>query len=174
MQVDLIIDTNVLVVANDMSEHVSKSDVGCCSKFLIDVYENKNENIIVYLDSLQQILEEYGNYCNHSGEPGIGDVFFRWLHNNQANPDVCCVQEINITNGEHSNYKEFPTIGCLNNFDLSDRKFVAVACSADKSPTIVNCSDSDWYDYRNCFSEIGIKLDFLCPDEKSNWERKEQ
>jgi len=159
-----IIDTNVLVVANNGAHHVSQNDVMLCQEFLSDVYSNS----IIYIDSLNLIFDEYFRHASRSGQPGIGDAFAKWLFHNQAIEDVCKIIDITVSGTNHDSFSEFPDDPRLESFDLSDRKFVAVAVSAQKLPQICNASDTDWYEYFEIFSSIGVQIKFICPSLMSN------
>ena len=165
MKNKFIIDTNVLIIANDKSPHISTHDVNSCMNFILSVYENS----IVYLDSLYLILDEYFNHASHSGQPGLGDAFAKWLFNNQANNDVCKIMKITYSITDPYNFEEFPSDDCFKNFDVSDRKFVALAISAEKEPEICNGSDSDWFNYFQDFCQLGIRIKFLCEEQLNQW-----
>lgn len=151
-----IIDTNVLVVANGKHSRAKVSDIFECQKFLNEVREKH-----ISIDSLNYILEEYFRHASRKGQPGIGDAFVKWLWVNHCNPLLC--ERVEITPDEEKEFKEFPDDKALKNFDHDDRKFVAVAVGCKNDPVICNASDSDWWDYKEPFERIGIKIKFLTP-----------
>ena len=71
---NVVIDTNILIAANGHSQQVVGDNKLTCISFLENV---KNQKGCVSVDSLNLIFDEYSNYCNHKGQPGVGDVFFK-------------------------------------------------------------------------------------------------
>ena len=49
----------------------------------------------------------------------------------------------------------------MKNFDLSDRKFVAVANAHQEKPPILEGTDSKWWGWKDALAEVGIKVVFL-------------
>lgn len=58
--------------------------------------------------------------------------------------------------------------------DRSDRKFVAVCLSFESESTLVNATDTDWYDAESALRDAGVRLEQIaehwCRDE---WKRKQ-
>ena len=81
-KVEIVIDTNVAVVANGRGTHAKPS----CIRECIDRLSQTINEFCVLLDDDNLILEEYRRHLSPSGQPGTGDAFFKWLHDNQANP----------------------------------------------------------------------------------------
>ncbi len=156
----VVIDTNVLQVANQNSPQAGPKCVGQCIDRLLKVRDRER----IALDKTMFILEEYRQQgFSFSGQPGVGDEFFKWLFDNQANNDVCELVEVTLINKSVNNFAEFPDVQELKNFDRSDRKFVAVAISSGESPPILNAVDSDWWDFRDTLSQHGVQIEFVCP-----------
>src|SRR5207245_8723519 len=65
--------------------------------------------------------------------------------------------------GVPGDFAEFPRDPALEGFDLSDRKFVAVARASRHSPTVLNAVDSDWRIYEEPLKRHGVEVEFLCP-----------
>jgi hypothetical protein len=156
-----VVDTNVPLVANGFHEKASVDCVLACIALL-----RKVRNAIVCLDDLGKILAEYNRKLNIAGQPGVGDEFYRWLHERQAMPEHCERVQIHSCHESHEpeNYEEFPSDPELASFDPSDRKFVAVALTSKYHPPIVNATDSDWWNQRAVLERNGITIQFLCPD----------
>ncbi|MBN1554366.1 MAG: hypothetical protein JXA11_06450 [Phycisphaerae bacterium] len=151
-----VVDTNVAVVANGKA---TQADVECqltCTKILLTLRETR-----VSLDSGDRILAEYRNNLSMSGQPGVGDMFMRWIHQNQYNPKVC--ERVRISPHTKREFEEFPNDPRLNNFDLSDRKFVAVALASKYRPYILNAVDPDWSEFKEPLSDHKVKVKELCP-----------
>lgn len=159
MKMKVVMDTNVAITANGKS-HADRNCVLTC----IQELKHIRDECCVVLDYCWDILEEYMNQLNSSGQPGPGDAFLKWLLSNQANPNHCFW--VRITPHNKRGYEEFPTDPKLANFDPSDHKFVAVALAADPNspPPILNASDTDWRNYCNEFRKHGIQIKSLCPD----------
>ena len=155
---EVVIDTNVAVVANGKTEQASPG----CMLNCVDKLSQVREEYRVLLDNGNLIFDEYKNRLSFSGQPGLGDAFFKWLFDNQANPEHC--RRITVTHHPGREFKEFPEDPSLNGFDRDDRKFVAVALASETDPNVLNASDSDWWDYRQELSRHGIQVDFLCPE----------
>jgi len=159
-----VVDTNVAIVANEKSEQASTDcKLSCINK----IKEFNNNQHILVLDNLWLIISEYKNKLSQIGEPGIGDAFLKWVLTNQANPNRC--QTVKITKTGIDSFEEFPQDReDLEEFDRSDRKFVAVALAHPHKPTILNAVDSDWKNFELSLKKIGINLEFLCPELYAN------
>ncbi len=153
---DLVMDTNVAVVANGKAEQANKECVGECIARLSKL---RNECLLL-LDFKNLILDEYRKNLHPSGQPGLGDSFFKWLFENQANPEY--FRRVYIECHPDRGFVEFPTDPRLSSFDQDDRKFVAVALASGTNPKILNASDTDWWLHRNALQEHGIEVEFIC------------
>lgn len=152
-----VIDTNVLVVANRKHPPASLACIEACTQALEDA-----RNDVTLIDNLQLILDEYRRHCSFAGQPGLGDAFFKWLWSNQANPRHCLL--ISITPHPERGFAEFPADAALNGFDASDRKFVAVALGSGQNASILNASDTDWWQHREALQKHGVQIAFLCQE----------
>jgi len=156
----MVIDTNVLATANEYADHASPSCVGNCVRELRRVHDAE----VVAIDDGMRILKEYARYASYAGQPGPGDVFFKWLWDNQGNQDHCLMVSITPRDDDPSNFEEFPDDPDLAGFDPDDRKWVAVALVAGPHATIDNAADTDWWDHRQALQRHGIEINFLCAD----------
>lgn len=154
-----VVDTNVLVVANEKYQKANFKHIYICQQFLIDLRKKK-----ISVDSLELILKEYFSHASRSGQPGIGDAFAKWLWDNQWNRNRCERVEITRDDKGEKGFLEFPEDEDLKNFDMSDRKFVAVAIKSEFNAIICNATDSDWWNYKKTFKKHNIEIKFLCPD----------
>lgn len=156
----VVVDTNVGLVANGKAEQASPECVLTC----IDRFERIREKEKVLLDDGMYILHEYMSNLSMSGQPGMGDAFMKWVWENQANPGHCL--QIHITPKEpgSDDFEEFPNDPDLRDFDMSDRKFVAVSIASGLNPPVLNASDKDWWEYRKPLERNGVQIDFLCPE----------
>jgi hypothetical protein len=157
-----VIDTNVLIVASERTPHASLSCIRFCQSTLNTI--RNPGGIAVSLDSLGLILLEYFGNLSRSGQPGLGDAFAKWLYDHQYDQSICELVEITPKNSSLDDFEEFPHAPELADFDRSDRKFVAVARASAHNPPILNATDADWWDFRERLKEIGVDVEFLCPD----------
>lgn len=160
----VVVDTNVAVVANEKSEQASSS---CIQNCLLQLKRITGEKDRIVIDNQWIIIREYMANLRSSGEPGIGDEFLKWVLTNHTNPKRCSQVRITPVNGVDENFEEFPSDPDLHRFDRSDRKFVAVALSHPKRPTILQAVDSDWWNARDALKRNGVRIKFLCPHDIS-------
>jgi hypothetical protein len=155
----VVIDTNVLAVANGKADHAGIDCVMSC----VSALENAKQRNVILVDSGYRIFDEYRRHANLAGQPGLGDLFLKWLWNNQANQVHCEQIEITPSATDPDGFEEFPNDTRLADFDRSDRKFVAVALASNKCPAILNATDSDWWNFQAPLQENGLEIKFLCP-----------
>jgi hypothetical protein len=157
-----VIDTNVLVTANkalscDPNDEVLKYPklLENCIKVLKEI---KDKCTYVVLDENDEIIKEYKRYLNFSGQPGFGDVFFKWLHDNRysfpASERVCLHKT-------KCGYQEFPIKMRAINIDPSDMKFFAVSNAHPSKPIIVEATDTKWWNWAEKAKQCGIRIKFL-------------
>jgi hypothetical protein len=154
-----VVDTNVPVVANGRSKQTDPDCVIACVGALTEVRDSG----IIVLDDAMLILDEYRRRLNMSGQPGVGDLFMKWVWSVQAVVEHCRQVHITPRQNEPGNFEEFPDDPELARFDYSDRKFVAVARASGDDPVVLNAVDPDWAEHYEALSRHGIKIRFLCP-----------
>ena len=98
------------------------------------------------------------------GQPGVGDEFMLWIHQNQYNDNRCERVLIHACSHDDQDFQEFPRDKDLAPFDRADRKYVAVALGSQNRPEILNATDTDWWLYRTALARHGVRVRFLCPD----------
>lgn len=153
----VIIDTNVLVVANARTAlHATEDCIIACTRFLNTI---KDEGHLV-IDDAFEIITEYRKQVNQSGQTGVGDAFLKWVLTNLQNEARCTC--VHITQHRLRAYEEFPDVSALERFDRSDRKFVAIALAHPDRPAIANAVDRDWIEFGSELSAYGIKVLQLC------------
>ena len=155
---EIVVDTNVPIVANGGNEQADPSCRLNCIASLRDIQDER----IVLLDDKNLILGEYKRRLSFSGQPEPGDAFFKWLFDNQANPAHC--RKVPLTVHQVRGFEEFPDDPSLDSFDHDDRKFVAVVRASGTGPAVLNASDRDWWFYRQVLQKHGVKVEFLCPN----------
>lgn len=158
----VIVDTNVALVASNRSECISKDCVATCAERLGQI---NNGEVKLVLDDQRRIINEYRGQLNPDGQPGIGDVFLKWVEMNWANPDRCDLVSITPIDGSENEFEEFPDDPELDDFDPDDRKFIAVAIAHSEKPPILQAVDSGWWDFRDVFRQNGVTVEFICEED---------
>jgi hypothetical protein len=156
-----VVDTNVAIVANEKCEQAEPECVIACINALRSLVQNER----VVLDDKLLIFNEYKGYFSFKGQPGVGDYFFKWVWENQANKERCEIVTITPRGSSQTDFEEFPDDPDLAGFDQSDRKFVAVALASQSSPIIFEAVDSDFWSFRIVLQRNGVRIGFLCPDQ---------
>lgn len=155
-----MVDTNVPVTANGRAPQASDACRLACIRELKDIRERRR----VLLDAHGLILDEYRRHLSFAGEPGVGDAFFKWLWDNQANTSSCERVAITRRTGDATNFNEFPQDSALSGFDRNDRKFVAVVVASGSPGLVINAVDRDWADFEAALRIHGVHVRHLCPE----------
>jgi len=164
----VVVDTNVILIANRQHADVSDGCVASCSKQLQQVMVDGQ----IAIDDGHRILQEYGRKTSARHGKGAGDVFVKWVLNNRANP--CRCSQIRIMEHPKRGFDSFPEDPRLNAFDPPDRKFVAVARAHPKKPRILQAADSKWLDWEPTLREHGVVVEFVCPDDITRFAEKKR
>jgi hypothetical protein len=151
-----LVDTNVPVVANGSSQQADDSLVEKCIDVLVELTRKGG----LVIDAGGLIFDEYRQNLSLSGQPGTGDLFMKWVHDHQWNPDFCERRAITARNDERL-FEEFPDSPALKAFDRSDRKFVAVANAAEPKRPIIEAVDFKWWGWKDALAAEGIHVIFL-------------
>ena len=148
-----VVDTNVAIAANGRNTHADDACRLACIKMLRTLVDRET----VAVDDRGRIVEEYRPYLRWSGPPGVGDIFFKHVFDHQYRDRR--VRRVALTDAadERRGFAELPP----NDFDPSDRKFLAVAVAA--GAVVLNATDSDWAEHRTLTDELGITVRQLCP-----------
>ncbi len=160
-----VIDTNVLLVANDRHQGASLECVEACIQRLRAMQESG----ITVIDDGQRILTEYkGKTCPNQPK-GPGDVYLKWLLRNTANPKH--VEVVRLTELAADRFAEFPDAALELQFDPSDRKFAAVANAHPCKPVLLQAADCKWLGWWEGLQAKGVKVEFLCPKDVRRFHR---
>ena len=163
-----VVDTNVAIVANGCDGCETHADIRCqltCVQRLKSLVARET----VAIDAGNLILAEYKKRLNFSGRPGVGDVFFKHVFDNQYQDGH--VHRVPVTPSEDEERRGFEELP-ENTFDPSDRKFLAVAVVAEA--VVLNATDSDWAKKAALMEELCVKVDQLCPQYASRRTRRER
>jgi len=158
-----LIDTNVPLTANNAIKCPEDSQdwLDCAKQCILLLETIVKTKAGLVLDNTDEIFNEYSNKLSYRGQPGLGDKFFKWVHDNRFSfPEE---DRVAITCDEES-YLEFPKHPDLANFDPSDKKFIAVANAHPQKPTIFEATDSKWWGWRKSLKAVGISDHFLGED----------
>ncbi|RQR37819.1 hypothetical protein [Burkholderia sp. Bp9142] len=153
----VIVDTNVAIAANGRDTHATELCQMRCIDLLMEIATGRGGDFVV-LDELGLIFEEYSGHLSYKGQPGVGDMFFKFLHDNMYDQDVICLVNVTPNNDESTGFDELPE----NEVDPSDRKFLAAAIVSGAK--IVNALDGDWHEKREFLAEIDVDVEQICPE----------
>ncbi|MFL5359008.1 hypothetical protein [Archangium sp.] len=152
-----VVDTNVPRTANGGED--LRCQLAC-----IEALQALMQSGHLVIDDKFRIITEYMKNLSSSGQPGVGDMFLRWVLTNQTNPSRCTWVEITPKQSDSRDFEEFPPDEALAKFDPSDRKFVAVSCAHEQRPPILQATDSKWWGLREALVACGVTVHFLCPE----------
>ena len=157
-----LVDTNVPKTANLANDPANiEFELVECVQYCVEAIEHVTNKCQLVLDAGNEIFDEYRQQLCMSGQPGIGDSFMKWVHDTQWRPPE--ENRVVITKNGDS-YDEFPDHDGLQEFDPSDRKFVAVANAHVKKPPILQATDCKWWGWNDALRAVGIVVIFICPD----------
>ena len=159
-----VIDTNVIVTANKAilgldDDFVKKYPelIIKCIHFLEKIKKMDGKTYVV-LDEDDEIFNEYKTHMNFSGQPGVGDSFFKWLHDIRWSfPETERIKLHKTENG----YSEFPTDMEQIGVDPSDKKFFSVSNGHPSKPNIYEATDAKWWNWRDAAKLCGINIKFI-------------
>jgi len=154
---NVVVDTNVAVAANGRDTHASLACQYSCAVFLAELVSPGKRTHIV-LDKSGLIFSEYSDYLHYKGQPGVGDAFFKYLHDHMHLDKKIKLVPITPIADESRGFEELPQ----NLMDRNDRKFLAVAITADAK--IVNALDTDWHERAKFVTHLGVNMQQLCPE----------
>lgn len=153
---EVVIDTNVLMVANQKHDGVSVECIAACVQRL----QWTQKHAIVVVDDGYRILSEYSKNLRPTRGKGVGDIFLKWLLQQKANQKH--VHQVQITDRGVNQFREFPDESLELEFDPPDRKFVAVACAHPAKPPVLQASDCKWLEWWQPLAAAGLQVEFLC------------
>ena len=181
----VIIDTNVLVVANTdiredengklvafgMADHATPSCIITCQNRLDQI---RRDSTKVVLDDKERIIREYRRYVvdpqpNPRQQNRAGDLFWAWLMRIQWRKEKCTMVHITPARGNGTEFEEFPDNEALNDFDKDDRKFIAVAIAytraTQQTAPILQAVDTKWEGFIETLQRHGVEVEQICKPE---------
>ena len=151
----VVLDTNVAyVAANAFNEKTVGDNVGLkmwCVKNLSAIINGETR---IAVDRGNEILKEYQHVLS---ETQLGASFIKWLWQNLWTGQCVDIVEVH-KNG--TSYDEFPNDPILVDFDLSDRKFVAVSVAHQGKPPVLEATDGKWWKWSFALRRHGICVEF--------------
>lgn len=151
-----VIDTNVLLTAGGLATHASQ----CCRAECGSRLREATTSWHIYIDQGYEILGEYQRYFSAlKGQPTPATLFLKWLMTHQYHAER--VTRVPIQRKATDKY-DFDGLPDGNQFDLNDRKFLAVAVGHTKSPVVLQATDSKWVGWKKSLAEIGVNVEFVC------------
>lgn len=161
-----VVDTNVLLVANNQHDDISPECIEACIRRLRSLQE---EGVVV-IDDDYRILGEYLHKTSIRPPKGVGDVFLKWLLRSVGAGSR--VHVVTLTETTPDEFTEFPDPDLQHRFDASDRKFLAVANAHPEKPPVWQAADSKWLDWWRSLRARGVVIDFLCPADACRFYRR--
>ncbi len=161
----VIVDTNVIVIANDTDDKRKDCRDRCQERIqqIIDQHEK------VVIDNKRRILGEYQDNTRPNTRKGIGDLFVKRLLQNLGNPEICTMVHITSLAGNGTDFEEFPDDNVLISFDSDDRKFIAVALAhkrdTGQTPPILLAIDRGWLQFMAALANHGVSVNLICKED---------
>lgn len=151
---DRVVDTNVAVVANGRDVTARPA----CQLASIEFLEVLVSRGRVVIDTEGDVLEEYRKRLYAEGQPGVGDLFFRHILDNQGNS--ASVRLVDIASARAAPLSDAFRQGGLARFDPSDRPFAL--CAAAGRAAVAVATDSDWSEHEVGLQACGVRVQFVC------------
>jgi hypothetical protein len=152
----VVVDTNVLAVADGMHEGASPECVLACVQLARRVSDGQRLGV----DSGDEILNEYLGTLRNGRTAGIGAKLAESLWRRRFDARVCHQIAISSIADPPGSYAEVPVP--LRDFDVDDQKFLAVALSEGGVPLVFQALDEEWWRRRADLIGNGIAVQFLC------------
>jgi predicted nucleic acid-binding protein len=153
----IVVDTNVAIAANGRSTHACAR----CQLECVEILERltaHNSRRTICLDELDLLLSEYRPHLNYNGQPGVGDAFYKFIHDHKYSGRRISLVKINANDDPKRGFDELPE----NDIDMSDRKILAIAVVGGAK--IVNALDNDWHEKRDFMEKMKVEVIQLCPE----------
>ena len=161
----VIVDTNVIVIANDTDDKRKDCRDHCQDR--LQQIRDQREKVVI--DGSRRILGEYQNNTRPNVRKGVGDLFVKRLLQNLGNPEICTMVPITSLTGNGTDFEEFPDDNALISFDPDDRKFIAVALAHKRDtgriPPILLAIDRGWLPFTDALASHEISVDLICEED---------
>jgi predicted nucleic acid-binding protein len=152
----VVIDTNVLAVAEGMHDGASDECLEACVSLARRVLDGQR----VAVDTAGEVIAEYVGTLGLAHRPGVGTKLAVRLHHQKYDDRICHLVEIATLEDPPGSYADVPT--ALRDFDTDDQKFLAVALASGCAPPVFAALDGEWWSRRADFAANGIDVQFRC------------
>jgi hypothetical protein len=152
----VVIDTNVLAVAEGMHAGASDECILACVRLIRRVLDGHR----VGVDEGDEILAEYVQALRKSTKSGVGKKLALSLWRRRYDDGVCHRLPITPLDQSTGSFVEVPA--SLRDFDMDDQKFLAVAAAEGQTPPIFQALDNEWWRRRPDLAVNGLDIQFLC------------
>ena len=159
-----LVDTNVFLGAGPQIRDWDRGQLECaqrCLKAMTWIQKNTIKSVV--LDGAMGASEIFEEYC-HRLEPYGGQSLAEQILRQLLIEGRFLYRKVTKIDGEEYGYAEFPAHHGLQEFDGSDRKFVAVANAEEPHLPILQSMDGKWWRWSKALHEIGIEVLFNHPD----------
>lgn len=154
-----VVDTNVLLVADNAHPHVGRECIEACVNLLSHVRDGGQ----LVIDDQRRILLEYLSAIHRQRNKGVGYAFAKWAAQNLSNSTK--ITQVHITESSADWFDEFPGGALQEEFDRADRKFIATCAAHPDKPPVVQATDSKWVGFWKALHVFGVNVEFICPDD---------
>lgn len=157
----IIMDTNVAVKAATLERDCRDEELDVqekCIKFIGGFVNNPESKLVLDMD--YEIIREYRKRIPTN--TALGKIFWRWF--NTYIGQISLDDMVKLAKDSDGNYIMFPLEDRTEAFDISDRKFVALARAHSEHPPIVEATDGKWLGFKDVFEEYGVHIEFLDMD----------
>ena len=156
-----VVDTNVAITASGRNDAASSECAAASARALERVMSRGH----VFIDAAGTIVDEYRRSIDLSGQPHPGRAFLKWLLNHQHGETRVTRVVLTPKADNQEDFGELPSAPPGVHYDLSDRKFLAVAAAHPEHPAILQSMDSKWWGWQDALANVGVSIHFLCPRE---------
>jgi hypothetical protein len=150
----IVLDTNVLAVAEGMHEGASDLSRAAC----LAIVRQVKEGLVLTVDQDDEIVTEYMKVLSNALTDGLGKLVARKIHRLRKGGEVCHMVPLTPTDPPPASFEEVPA--ALRDFDEDDHMFIGVA-AVDGAPIVLGL-DGEWWARQSDFVASGINLRFLC------------
>lgn len=158
---EVIVDTNVLAVAEGMHEDASAHCMASCLQLVRRITSGERS---VVADEGDLILAEYVKTLKAAATAGPATKLARYLWNRRFDSAVCKRVVISPDENPPGSFEEIPAD--IRDFDVDDQKFLATAAAAEAEDGILRpifqAHDGEWWDRRADLHRNGFDVQFLC------------
>jgi hypothetical protein len=149
-----VVDTNIAVIANGRDINAS-NDCRLRSVTALTTLVTRGRIVV---DDAGSILAEYGGRLYPEGQPGVGDLFYRHVLDNQGNARR--IRMVHTAKPRGDALRAAFERGGLAAFDPSDRVFAL--CAVVARVPVATATDSDWIQHEVGLVACGVQIEYVC------------